>query len=151
MKCIVCRESKITDCLRRSWEPCLHDQVRRRTAVACEKDVVDSRTCRHRTGKGSRCVIVWISAAVDMHILFGWTCAAVYGLVYFSLNFGRSLSTAWYILIWILFAASTVWFILVRMGNDNVKSWLLKIVAIYRKLKNKKVKIFGEAGFQRAT
>ena len=40
---------KMIDCLRRSCEPCLHEQVRRRTTIASE-DVVDCRACRHRTG-----------------------------------------------------------------------------------------------------
>ena len=37
------RQPKVIDCLGRSCEPCLHDQVWERTTVASEKDVVGSR------------------------------------------------------------------------------------------------------------
>ena len=102
-------------------------------SVVSEKDVVDCRACRHRTGNGSRCMVVWIGAAVDWYILFGWTCAAVYGLVYFSLNCGRRLSTVWYILVGILAADCP------RSGIFQIvretKLWeagLQKVVAIWQ-------------------
>ena len=75
------RRPKKIYCLRRSCEPCLHDQVRGRATVASEKNIVDCRACSHRTGKGSRCVVVWIDGAVDSYILFDWTCASVCDLV----------------------------------------------------------------------
>ena len=100
---------KMIYCLRRSCESCLHDHVRGRATVASEKDVVDCWACRHRTGNGSRSMVVCIGGAVDWCILFGWTCAAVYGLVYFSMNFDLRLSA--------------IWHILVRTGNKAVKSW----------------------------
>ena len=90
--------------LRRSCEPCLHDQVR-----GSEKNIIDCRACRHRTGKESRCVVVWIGGAVDLYILFDWTYASIYCLIYFRLNFVHRLSTVWYIL--------------VRKGNEAVRSW----------------------------
>ena len=87
----------------------LHDQVRWRVTVACEKHIVDCRARRHRTGKGSRCVV---GGAMDLYGLLAWTFASIYVPVYFSLDFGRRLPT--------------VWHILVRMGNEAVRSWAAK-------------------------
>ena len=106
------RQPKMIDYLRRSCEPCLHDRIQGRATVASENDIVDCLACCHRTGKGSRCVVVWIGGAVNWYILFGWTYATAYGLVYFSLNFGRRLSTVWYILI--------------RTGDEAMRSWAAK-------------------------
>ena len=69
-----------------------------------------------------------------------WTCifclvqlARRSGLVYFSLNFGRRLTT--------------VWHILVQREMKMCEARLLKVVAISQTKK----KIFGEAAFQRQT
>ena len=73
---------------------CHHDQVGRRATVTSE-NVVDWTSCRHRISKEFRCVVVWIGEAVDWYILLGWTCVAIYALLYFSLNFGHCLSTVY--------------------------------------------------------
>ena len=144
MKRVVCRElwwsTAFADPASRVFTNRFEDErplPAKRTSLTAERDVTV------RTGKGSRCVVVCIGAAVVLYILFGWTCAAVNGLIYFILNFGRSLSTAWYILIGIF---STTVYGMVYFSPDgkwSCEKMLLKIVAIYRKLKYKKVKIFG--------
>ena len=63
------RRPKMIFFIRRSCEPYLYDQGRGRATVASEKNVVNYRACRHRTGKGSWCVVVWIGGAADWCIL----------------------------------------------------------------------------------
>ena len=98
---------KIIFSFHRSCEP----SSRERVTVANEKDIADCRACRHRT-----LVQVRDLGVRSFESARRWTC------IFCLVELARR-SIVWYILVWILAAGCLRSGILVRTGNEALRSW----------------------------